>query len=70
MQIVSGGDNLRELSNPIFFLFSHKTGSDIDISCKLSPVCMKSFFFLKKKSKKIISLSSAEISRRVVKIKQ
>ena len=49
MQIVSGGDNLRELSNPIFFLFSQKTG--FDISCKLSPVCMKSFFSEKKNQK-------------------
>ena len=51
--------------------FSQKT--DFDISCKLSPmetVCMKyQNLFSRKNKKNITNLSSAELARRVVKVK-
>ena len=51
--------------------FSQKTG--FDISCKLPPleaICMKSLILFSGKSKKnVISLSSAELVQRVVKVK-
>ena len=67
MQIVSNGDNLHEISNPV--LFSQKTG--LDISCKLSPmetICLKyQILFSVKNKKHIVSLLSAEFVHRVVK---
>ena len=54
-----------------FFVFFSETG--VDISCKLSPietVCMKfQILFSGKNKKNIISLSSAELAHRVVKVK-
>ena len=53
-----------------FSYFSQKTG--FDISCKLSPIktiCMKCQILFSGKNKKNINLSSAELAKRVVKVK-
>ena len=49
-----------------FSYFSQKIG--IDISCKLSPFCMKCQSFFSGKSKNI-NLPSAEFAQRVVRVK-
>ena len=60
----SADDNVK-----YFSYFSQKTG--FDISCKLSEtICMKyQTLFSGKKKKNITNLSSAELAKRVVKIK-
>ena len=51
-----------------FSYFSKKTG--FDISCKLSPICMKcQILFPAKNKKNITNLLSAELAKRVVEVK-
>ena len=53
----------------IFLLFSQKTG--FDISCKVSPLCMKCQILFSGKIRKMSpKLLSAELDQRVVKVKK
>ena len=68
MKIVSIGDNVQEMSKPVFldFYLSQETG--FDISCKFSPlekICMKFQVLCSgKKQEKYFKILSAEIFTR------
>ena len=53
-----------------FHIFPRKQELTYDISCKLSPICMKYHILFSGKNKKnVTNLSSAELTQRVVKVK-